>query len=518
MRLALPPVSCKVYTPSDLAEAIVQSLGDEPKTSWLEPSHGTGVFVEAISRLGVRKERIIAVDLDPVSSAADKLAKTFRRVDFLSWARETEHRFDRIVGNPPFISIKQLPTSLQTTAAAVPDFDGRPIGRGSNVWYGFVLASLRLLKQGGSLAFVLPSAAEFADYSAAIRQAVRENFRSLELHRCERPLFENVQEGTLVAVARGYGAQPFTVRRKNYQAREGLIAGLLHRGRRNGHRCPTGPLRSVGSTVAMGAIADIRVGGVTGDASYFLMTEKRRQELDLPSDAFTRAVSKARHLRSAFINRKNWNELKSSGQRIWLFNPSKKTASLSKVKNYLELKGTKGCNREAYKVSIREPWYRTPMPATPDAFLSGMSQHGPWLCINEMKSLNATNTLYVVTFRSRDPAIWYMWALALLTSTAQRQIRRLGRKYADGLIKYEPGSLSKIKLPELMKGVSYRRLYERAVTALLQGDGARARSIADSAVPGNAAKVSSFDGKVHPAAHSNLRRATFLQSQDIRDK
>ncbi len=481
MRLALPPVCCKVYTPTDLAEAIVRALGDEPQALWLEPSHGTGVFVDAIARLGVRKERIVAVDLDHTISASDSLATTFRGVDFLRWAGETERRFDRIVGNPPFISIKQLPPSLQKSAASVLDFNDRPIGRGANVWYAFVLASLRLLKHGGCLAFVLPSAAEFANYSAAIRRVVRETFSSLELYRCERPLFENVQEGTLVAVARGYDAPPCMVSRKHFETREGLIQGLSQSGSRNGHKCPSGTVRWTGSTVTLDAVAEVRLGGVTGDASYFLMTEERRQALELPTAALTPVVSKAKHLRSAFMNRKNWSELKSSGERIWLFNPSGHVTKRPEVRNYLDLDASEGgCTREAYKVSIREPWYRTPMPKAPDAFLSGMSQHGPWLCINEMQRLNATNTLYVVTFRNRSQKIWYMWALALLSSVAQRQIRRLGRQYADGLIKYEPGPLSKIKLPELRLDVDYRSLYAQAVDALLGGDRARAKDIADS--------------------------------------
>ena len=481
MRLALPPISCKVYTPADLAEAIVRALGDEPQVSWLEPSHGKGVFVEALARLGVRKARIVAVDLDPTTSAADSLATTLRGVDFLRWASETERRFDRIVGNPPFISIKRLPPSLQKSAASVMDFNGRPIGRGANVWYAFVLASLRLLKHGGCLAFVLPSAAEFADYSAAIRRAVRETFSSLELYRCERPLFENVQEGTLVAVARGYDAPPCKVSRKHFETREGLIHGLAQSGSRSGHKCPSGTVRWTDSTVTLDAVAEVRLGGVTGDASYFLMTEERRQALELPTSALTPVVSKAKHLRSAFMNRKDWNELKSSGERIWLFNPSEQVAKYRKVRNYLKLDTSEGgCNREAYKVSIREPWYRTPMPKTSDAFLSGMSQHGPWLCVNEMHGLKATNTLYVVTFRSRSREIRYMWALAFLSSIAQHQIRRIGRRYADGLVKYEPGPLGEIELPKLRTDADHRSLYIRAVDALLAGDPTMAKDIADS--------------------------------------
>jgi hypothetical protein len=111
-----------------------------------------------------------------------------------------------------------------------------------------------------------------------------------------------------------------------------------------------------------------------------------------------------------------------------------------------------------------------------------MSQHGPWLSINEMDGLNATNTLYVVTFRSRNREAWYMWALALLSSTAQRQIRRIGRRYADGLIKYEPGALGKIELPALKEDADHRSLYARAVRALLAEDLRMTKDIADSVI------------------------------------
>ena len=188
----------------DLAEAMVRALGDTPGASWLEPSHGSGTFIQAIAQSGAGNDRIVAVDLDPATGAADRLATTLRGVDFLQWATETDRRFDRIVGNPPFISISQLSPSLQKTAASVMDLDGRPIGKGANLWYAFVLASLRLLRKSGCLSFILPSAAEFADYCSAVRRGVGESFGRLELYRCTRPLFDNVQEGTLVVVARDY--------------------------------------------------------------------------------------------------------------------------------------------------------------------------------------------------------------------------------------------------------------------------------------------------------------------------
>lgn len=482
MRLALPAISCKVTTPADLAEAIVKALGDSPGASWLEPSHGSGVFVCAISKLGVSKKRIVAVDLDPNSAAADILATTLRRTDFLQWAQTTENRFDTIVGNPPYISIKRLPISLQQTALTVVDLDGKPIGKSSNVWYAFVLASIQLLKDGGSLAFVLPSAAEFADYSKAIRRSIGERFSSLELYRCKKPLFDDVQEGTVVAIARGFNEQPFRMRRRTFDSKELLIKGLLESGNSKGRMCPQIMSTKATAKITLNSVAKIRLGGVTGDASYFLMNESKKNSLGLPPSAVTPVVSKAKHLKFVNSTLENWKELKASGERIWLFNPDEKSVCDPRVREYLYLRSVDGgCNRKGYKISKREPWYRTPLPEVADAFMSGMCQNGPWLCINKMKTLSATNTLYVVTFNERDIDRWYMWSLALLTSPAQRQIQRIGRRYADGLIKFEPGPLGQIELPPMRLGTDFLDLHGRAVSAFLRADLAEAKDIADSA-------------------------------------
>ena len=481
MRLALPPRTCTVPTPKDLAESIVKYLGDESHLRWLEPSHGTGVFVEAIALLNVQKERLVAIDLDPVESPADKKATTYRRVDFLKWAQTTEFKFDRIVGNPPYISVKRLPESLRKTAASILDVNGKPIGANANLWYAFVLASLRLLKEGGSLAFVLPSAAEFTNYSAAIRESLHTMFRGLDLYRCTRPLFEAVQEGTIVAIARGYGSGPCVVRRRRFSSRQALIQALTKDNESPGRICRVNA-KDVSRMVALKSVASIRLGGVTGDAAFFLMDEEKRQHFELPISAMTSVVSKARHLRFPQIQRQHWGQLKDSGERVWLFNPTAQVVrENSPVRRYLDLDPNQGgCNRAAYKIARRSPWYRTPLLSRTDAFMSGMSRYGPYLCINDMEELRATNTLYAVTFLPESRQAQYKWALALMTSTVQRQIRAIGRHYADGLIKYEPGPLGDVKLPILKSEADHKSLYEQAVTAVLALDTVMAKDIADS--------------------------------------
>src|SRR5437879_6366231 len=149
-----PPPSCRVYTPRALADAMVASVADRDKKTWLEPGCGKGVFLQALRAFGVTKSRIQGIDLDATPSENDCYAKVTRGVDFISWARGQVAQFDCIVANPPYVAIQTLSEPLQSVAAQVHDHRGRPIGRRANTWYAFLQSSLSVLREGGNLAFV----------------------------------------------------------------------------------------------------------------------------------------------------------------------------------------------------------------------------------------------------------------------------------------------------------------------------------------------------------------------------
>ena len=134
------------------------------------------------------------------------------------------------------------------------------------------------------------------------------------------------------------------------------------------------------------------------------------------------------------------------------------------------------------KIRIREPWYRTPLPRNCHGFVSGMSRHGPWISLNMAPRLTATNTLYAITFRAAmSPEQRCAWALALIASGKFREtLSSLGRVYADGLIKYEPGDLANLQItrrPKRVKGA--RQAYRQAIEFLLSGETQAACRVAD---------------------------------------
>ena len=207
---------------------------------------------------------------------------------------------------------------------------------------------------------------------------------------------------------------------------------------------------------------------MTGDAAYFLLTEKRRKDLQLPIVSMTPVLSKARHLVYAEITKASFQKLRDADHRVWLFRPGKKALSHSAVQKYLKtLASQGGCQKRRFKISHREIWHKTPLPPKPHGFISGMSDAGPYICFNAMPRLTASNTLYTIRFRtglsSRE---MFSIALALLTSSVRSQVNKAVRRYAGGLRKLEPKDLADLHLPMEKTFETSKEIYNAAITTL----------------------------------------------------
>lgn len=473
--LSCPLASGTVYTPGELAAAVVRSMDPEVGLTWLEPCVGDGAFLQAMHEAGVEPRCITGLDIDGTSQPADRYCCGLQRgTDFLAWAKSTKERFDRILANPPYVALSKLPLRLRRTALAIEGPDHERVRLGANYWYAFLCASLQLLKPGGSLAFILPASWDYADYAAPLREKLTDLFDSVEVHRCNKPMFPTVSDGCVVLIARSFGGTRKRFTRYEYESLEHLVQKLP-----SSSITENNPPKAKGKR--LGDIIDLKLGGVTGDASYFLLTERQRQSWELPEEAFVRVLSRARHLEGGHVTLAHWEKLKAHGHRVWLYRPEGVIRNHPAVKKYRRYGSRGGCNRDAYKIRCRKPWDVTPMPKEVHGFMTGMSRHSAWCCLNEMPDLSATNTLYTVTFK-QSPTLdeRAAWSMVLLTSQVRRSLMALARRYPDGLQKLEPGDLMELRIPEPTRFIGARERYYEASAKLVAGDVSGAARIADS--------------------------------------
>ena len=352
-------------TPDLLADALVRAVGLNGADSWLDPSAGSGQLIEAALRSGIPAESVLAIDLQTQLPALGRLGvENLLGTDFLRWAKRTERRFDRVIANPPFVRIRELEEALLGPALET-RIDGLNTTANANYWVPFLVAGMRLLKPGGSLAYILPAAWEYANYASTLRDLCASSFEELDVHRVSVPMFETVAEGSVLLVGRRFGQRP---RRPAQVIRHQTLSALCQTVSAPGALSPAFGMRSRESPlqkdqVELGGIAQIRVGAVTGDARYFLLNEARRVELGLPRSAVRRVISKAQHIIGPEIDDDAWTELLAAGKRVWLFHPSDADMSHPAVRAYLALPEEEGgCRREAMKV--QNPRSLVPGPDT----------------------------------------------------------------------------------------------------------------------------------------------------------
>lgn len=352
-RVIQPPSSCRVMTPLPLAKALVSTLGDYQEAQWLEPSHGDGAFLSALSH-----------------------------------ARMTP--------------------------------------------------------------------------------------------------FQSAVDGNVIAVARGFGQQPLTgqaiYRRTDVDDLTALRQELSRIGTRRRTRCPAGPEVRKGE-VLVSDVAQVRIGAVTGDARYFLLTDSERRRHGLPARSCRRVLTRASHLRTGVMDSAAWRMLIQRDQRTWLFRPTSACLGHEKVAKYLAYgESGGGCRMQNYKVRSRDLWYRTVLPKRPDAFLTGMSSHEVFLTLNRCRDLSASNTLFVIRMKERnDPLDIVRLGIALLSERARRQIEKRRRWYAGGLMKIEPGALGEVRIPWPVRSPD-ENSYGQAVRQLIAGNGREARMIAEKMI------------------------------------
>lgn len=224
----------------------------------------------------------------------------------------------------------------------------------------------------------------------------------------------------------------------------------------------------------------IGIGAVTGDSSYFLLSESARLQHELPTASLRPALSRARHLTSPSIDAKIWADFRKRDDRVWLFSPPQSLLSHPAVSRYLRWGERSGCKIENNKIRSRELWYRVPLPKSIDAYVSGMSSTGPLICFKSMHNLTATNTLYTVGFLQHlDPNDRAAVALALLTTQCAEELSQRARNYAAGLSKFEPSDLLSVKIPTVENRAGAWLDYQRIAGLALEGRRDSARLEAD---------------------------------------
>lgn len=469
------------FTPFPIADFLVAwALGGRPDATVLDPTCGEGVFLlaagERLSAAGASSSQI-EQQLHGVDLHEDSLDETRRLLaaegfgaqlapgDFFDQPTPTQLGaslpwVDAVVGNPPFVRYHQHRGDARKKSAAAALAQGVRLSGLASSWAALLAHACGFLKPDGRVAMVLPAELLTVGYAEPLRRWLRARFAAVHLVLFEQLQFADAEEQVVLLVARGSGGcDAFAL----HQVRDADELQRLHAF--DGTAVAPQPegkwtdlllsaesrhlFRRVAKShfTSLASYGTPELGTVTGANSFFALTEATRERYGLAtSDLTPISPPGTKHLRGTRFSKGAWEQLKLAGQRVWLLDPAtaKPRGGLAE---YIAHGKSLGVD-DAYKCSVREPWWRPPTVPKPDLLFTYMSHRYPRLIANDA-DVSILNSVHGVTLQDQVPDE-SKDALPLLAfnSVTMLGAELYGRSYGGGILKMEPREARQLPVPD----------------------------------------------------------------------
>ena len=466
------------FTPPPIAEFLSSWAVRSADARVLDPTCGEAVFLlaatERLQTLGATPAAIASqltgVDLHQPSLDASGLlleaagaGAHLVRSDFFELPTPA-HLGDKVgwqdavIGNPPFVRYQEHRGHIRRRSVAAALEQGVRLSGLASSWAATLVHASAFLKPSGRLAMVLPAELLTVGYAEPIRRWLRKRFAVVNLVMFERLQFHGADEKVVLLVAHGEGpCDSFCL----FHVDGADDLADVH------------PLDPIGAKPAaegkwsdLALSLDVRqlfrsvsermnrldqygaptLGTVTGANDYFALPEVTRLKYGIAEKHLKRiSPPGTKHLKGLSFSRAQWEELKLSGQRVWLLYPDKKARSKG-LTEYLEL-GRERKVPDAYKCTVRDPWWRPPVVPVPDLFFTYMSHRYPRLITNAART-TFVNSMLGLRLNDGVPAETRN-ALPLLALNSLTMLggEVLGRGYGGGILKMEPSEASGLPVP-----------------------------------------------------------------------
>lgn len=467
-------LSGSYYTPYWLAEYIMRWILSSKSKSILEPSCGNGVFFDTLPCVDCGLS-ITGFDInnDATSFCKEKLSKlpVKSRIftqDFLQWAinnltSKTPQMFDAVVGNPPFIRYQYLDKEMQERAQQLFSIIGMKFSKHTNAWIPFVIASIKLLNNGGHLGMILPAELLHVIYAKGLRDYLLQECSHILLLDPEDIWFEDTLQGVIVLMAQKKanpreetnGIAIIHTKGKSFTYNEPSILfskadyvngnflkdkwtyALLTSEERHIFKS----ICSFPNVFSFSELATADVGIVTGANKFFLVSDSIVEKYHLQAVSYP-MFGRSEHCPGIIYNKEQHNENAKKGLPTNFLYFSNQDDAIT-YREYLKLGEIEELPKR-YKCRIRTPWYRVPsVYASPISMLK-RSNGMPRLILNKLNAYT-TDTAYRISpakgIDVNSLVICFLNSLTALSAELE------GRHYGGGVLELVPSEIERLKVP-----------------------------------------------------------------------
>ncbi|MBU1251012.1 MAG: SAM-dependent methyltransferase [Actinobacteria bacterium] len=459
------------FTPSGITNHIAEWAIRSSADRVLEPSTGDAAFLAAavgrLRELGAGSPELYGVEIHgPSAAAAEQIVRAaggsaqITVSDF--FLVDAAPVYDAVIGNPPFIRYQDWSGEQRDRARFAALQQGVSLTGLASSWAAFVAHAAGFLKPGGRLALVLPAELLSVNYAAPIRRFLLERFASVELVVFDEQVFPDAEADTVLVKADGWNNPPLGSailrQTRNASTLNALAQGSTWAPVDTTERwtplalpslttATMARLRAQQSFVPLSDYGDTTLGSVTGANRYFSLSPARVADLGIPQRDLVRiSPPGSAHLRGLELSSSAWRRLGEEGQSTWLLSPGQEPAE--STLDYIASGSDTGIDT-AYKCRVRKPWWRVPLLAPPDLFLTYMNADTARLTTNSAgtRHLNSVHGVYLC--ESARKLACEVLPVASLNSLTVLSAELVGRSYGGGILKLEPKEADKWWMPSV---------------------------------------------------------------------
>lgn len=447
------------FTPEQISDFMASWVlrGGNGKIDILEPAFGLGVFSKSMHKINpFIKVTGYEIDKTIFNYANDIFSNSEYNVKLIlenyltaSWTE----KFDGIICNPPYLKFHDYDNT-----ALIPIINDKlniHLNGFTNIYTLFLLKSIYQMKDGGRMAYIIPSEFLNSDYGVEVKRTLLQSnvLRHVIIVDFSQCAFDDALTTACILLCEK-DLETDDVFFSNISNVKNLDTSLSEY-----ITIPSKQLdpevkwkqyyedtqsSNYNNLVPFSTFAKVSRGIATGANDYFTFKASKIDTYNIPEKCFRRCICHAADVQNRVFTESDFENIANRDKTVYLFDGCADEED-PHVHNYLCYGKEIGTNKK-YLTASRNPWYALENRQPSPIWVSVFNRNGLRFVRNKAGVYNLTTFHCVYITGVIDTEILFAY---LVTDVAKEIFLDNSRQYGNGLIKFEPNDLNKGNVVDL---------------------------------------------------------------------